>query len=286
MFIAVFTMSNTFSFSVSTATQNAIQTQYNRISSAKRINSAADDAAGSAIASRFTSQINGFNTAIRNAGDGISLGQVADGALSSITENLQRIRELSVQSANGIYNDDDRLNIQKEVDALRSEVDRTLEESAFNSRKLFDGSFEATFQIGPNAGNTVELTIDRLSSDNIGEKTLSENPGDTSGVLLKDLQVTSAQSSQVAIQSIDNVLDSISSLRAEVGAAQNQFESTVSNLRTSEINFSESRSRIEDTDFAKSLSELTANEIREKFQLAMQAKANSNQKQVLDLLNF
>jgi len=286
MFIAVFTMSNTFSFSVSTATQNAIQTQYNRISSAKRINSAADDAAGSAIASRFTSQINGFNTAIRNAGDGISLGQVADGALSSITENLQRIRELSVQSANGIYNDDDRLNIQKEVDALRSEVDRTLEESAFNGRKLFDGSFEATFQIGPNAGNTVELTIDRLSSDNIGEKTLSENPGDTSGVLLKDLQVTSAQSSQVAIQSIDNVLDSISSLRAEVGAAQNQFESTVSNLRTSEINFSESRSRIEDTDFAKSLSELTANEIREKFQLAMQAKANSNQKQVLDLLNF
>lgn len=279
-------MSNTFSFSVSTATQNAIQTQYDRISSAKRINSAADDAAGSAIASRFTSQINGFNTAIRNAGDGISLGQVADGALSSITENLQRIRDLSVQSANGIYNDDDRLNIQKEVDALRSEVDRTLEESAFNGRKLFDGSFEAIFQIGPNAGNTVELTIDRLSSDSIGKKTLSENPGDTSGVLLKDLQVTSAQSSQVAIQSIDNVLDSISSLRAEVGAAQNQFESTVSNLRTSEINFSESRSRIEDTDFAKSLSELTANEIREKFQLAMQAKANSNQKQVLDLLNF
>jgi len=274
------------SFSVTSATQSSIQTQYDRISSAKRVNSAADDAAGSAIATRFTSQVNGFNTAIRNAGDGISLGQVADGALASVTENLQRIRELSVQSSNGIYSDDDRQNIQQEVDALKSEIERTFEDAGFNGRKLFDGSFDAVFQVGPNAGDHLALTIDQLNSESIGEGISSEDPSATTGVLLKDLQVTSFESSQLAIESINNALGTISSLRAEVGAMQNQFESNINNLRTSEINLSESRSRIEDTDFAKTLSELTANEIREKSQIAMQAKANSNQKQVLDLLNF
>lgn len=148
--------------------QSANSTALERLSSGLRINSAKDDAAGLAISTRFTSQVKGLNVAIRNAGDGIALAQTAEGALGSINDNLQRVRELAVQSANATNSDVDREALQAEVDQLVSEITRTSEESDFNGRKLLDGSFSATFQIGANAGQTVDVSIAELTADKLG----------------------------------------------------------------------------------------------------------------------
>lgn len=148
--------------------QSANQTALQRLSSGLRINSAKDDAAGLAISTRFTSQIKGLNVAVRNAGDGIALAQTAEGALGSINENLQRIRELSVQSANATNSDVDRDALQAEVDQLVAEISRTAEETDFNGRKLLDGSFSATFQVGANAGQTLDVSIAELTADKLG----------------------------------------------------------------------------------------------------------------------
>ncbi len=148
--------------------QTANQQALERLSSGLRINSAKDDAAGLAISTRFTSQIRGLNVAIRNAGDGISLAQTAEGALGTMNDNLQRIRELSVQSANATNSDVDREALQAEVDQLIAEVTRTADETDFNGRKLLDGSFEATFQIGANAGQSIDISIAQLTADKLG----------------------------------------------------------------------------------------------------------------------
>lgn len=148
--------------------QSANQTALQRLSSGLRINSAKDDAAGLAISTRFTSQIKGLNVAVRNAGDGIALAQTAEGALGSINENLQRIRELAVQSANATNSDVDRDALQSEVDQLVAEITRTADETDFNGRKLLDGSFSATFQTGANAGQTIDVSIAQLTADKLG----------------------------------------------------------------------------------------------------------------------
>jgi flagellin len=148
--------------------QSANQTSLERLSSGLRINSAKDDAAGLAISTRFNSQIRGLNVAVRNAGDGISLAQTAEGALGSMNDNLQRVRELAVQSANATNSDVDREAIQAEVSQLLSEVSRTAEETDFNGRKLLDGSFSGTFQIGANAGQTLDVSIAELTANKLG----------------------------------------------------------------------------------------------------------------------
>ncbi|WP_119393892.1 flagellin N-terminal helical domain-containing protein [Salinibius halmophilus] len=148
--------------------QSANETALNRLSSGLRINSAKDDAAGLAISTRFESQTKGLAVAIRNAGDGISLSQTAEGALQSMTDGLQRIRELAVQSSNATNSDDDRLALQAEVKQLVSEITRTSEETTFNGRKLFDGDFNGTFQIGANAGQTVDIEIGELTAAKLG----------------------------------------------------------------------------------------------------------------------
>jgi len=148
--------------------QAANQTALQRLSSGLRINSAKDDAAGLAISTRFNSQIRGLNVAVRNAGDGISLAQTAEGALGSMNDNLQRIRELAVQSANATNSDVDREALQSEVSQLLAEVSRTADETDFNGRKLLDGSFNATFQIGANAGQTLQVSISELTADKLG----------------------------------------------------------------------------------------------------------------------
>jgi flagellin len=148
--------------------QSANETALNRLSSGLRINSAKDDAAGLAISTRFDAQTKGLGVAIRNAGDGVSLAQTAEGALGSMTENLQRIRELAVQSANATNSDDDRVALQAEVEQLVAEITRTSEETTFNGRKLLDGSFEGTFQIGADAGQTLDIKIEELTANKLG----------------------------------------------------------------------------------------------------------------------
>jgi flagellin len=153
--------------------QSANKQAMERLSSGMRINSAKDDAAGLSISTRFTSQIKGLNVAVRNAGDGIALSQTAEGALGSINENLQRIRELAVQSANATNSDVDREALQAEVTQLVAEISRTSEETDFNGRKLLDGSFSATFQVGANAGQTVDVSIAKLTADKLGASSQS-----------------------------------------------------------------------------------------------------------------
>jgi flagellin len=174
--------------------QSANQQALQRLSSGLRINSAKDDAAGLAISTRFTSQIKGLNVAVRNAGDGIALAQTAEGALGSINENLQRIRELAVQSANATNSDVDRDALQSEVDQLIAQISTTAEDTDFNGRKLLDGSFSATFQVGANAGQTVDVSISELTVDKLGAS-------DQSGV--------SAQGNANSLQNGDLVINNI-----------------------------------------------------------------------------
>jgi len=153
--------------------QAANSTALERLSSGLRINSAKDDAAGLAISTKFESQTKGLNVAIRNAGDGVSLAQTAEGALGAMTDNLQRVRELAVQSSNATNSDDDRVALQKEVSQLMSEIGRIAEETNFNGKNLLDGSFEGTFQVGANAGNTIDVNISELTVDKLGSSAQS-----------------------------------------------------------------------------------------------------------------
>ena len=171
--------------------QSSNQQALQRLSSGLRINSAKDDAAGLAISTRFTSQIKGLNVAVRNAGDGIALAQTAEGALGSMNDSLQRIRELAVQSSNATNSDVDRDALQSEVDQLVAEITRTSEETDFNGRKLLDGSFSASFQVGANAGQTIDVTIGQLTADKLGVGTANgvSAQGSASGLQNGDLSI-------------------------------------------------------------------------------------------------
>jgi len=209
--------------------QSANQTALQRLSSGLRINSAKDDAAGLAISTRFTSQIKGLNVAVRNAGDGIALAQTAEGALGSINDSLQRIRELAVQSANATNSDVDRDALQAEVDQLVSEISRTADETDFNGRKLLDGSFSATFQVGANAGQTVDVSIAELTADKLGSSQAAglSAQGSDNGLQNGDLIINgvaiSPSNSDDDTASVDN---QAASAIAKVAAINSKYDET------------------------------------------------------------
>ncbi|CAH0231386.1 flagellin [Stenotrophomonas lactitubi] len=382
---------------------NSLATTIQRLSSGLRINSAKDDAAGLAISERFSTQIRGLDVAIRNANDGISLSQVAEGSLSEVGNNLQRIRELAVQSSNATNSSSDRKALQAEVTQLVSEVDRVAKQADFNGTKLLDGSFTSQlFQVGANAGQAIAinsvvnakadslgaasfangytgtaLAADKATADttfsqlqvvvtppggtatsinigdisvksgesisaataaainnklgetgvvasvnagvislasvkdgqtfalaatgpvstvpgavvtdlaNIGLTQNGTNGGTLTGVtssFVKDLDVTTAVGAQKALSIVDKALESVNSVRADLGAIQNRFTSVVANLQTSSENLSASRSRIRDTDFAKETAELTRTQILQQAGTAMLAQANQVPQNVLSLL--
>ncbi len=364
---------------------NSLATTIQRLSSGLRINSAKDDAAGLAISERFGTQIRGTDVAIRNANDGISLAQVAEGSLTEVGNNLQRIRELAVQASNATNSTSDRKALQAEVEQLVSEIDRVAKQSDFNGTKLLDGSFTSQlFQVGANAGqsiainNVVDAKADALGNakfaaastgatitvttelsgvvingaaigtipakDNtadfsaaaaaainskIGETgvyaevvttagtpdthalkltsveadrdlviTGAPVPGFTlstvaaptavaaaaTGKFVKDLNVSTYVGAQQALEIVDKALESVNSVRADLGAIQNRFTSVVANLQTSSENLSASRSRIRDTDFAKETAELTRTQILQQAGTAMLAQANQVPQNVLSLL--
>ncbi|WP_313440348.1 flagellin [Stenotrophomonas sp.] len=382
---------------------NSLATTIQRLSSGLRINSAKDDAAGLAISERFSTQIRGLDVAIRNANDGISLAQVAEGSLSEVGNNLQRIRELAVQASNATNSSSDRKALQAEVTQLVSEVDRVAKQSDFNGTKLLDGSFTSQlFQVGANAGQAIAISsvvnakadalgaanfanafvgtalgTDKAAADttfsqlqvivtppggsattvnigdisvksgesisaataaainnkigetgvlakvnagvislssvkdgqtftlgtagpvstvtgavptdlaNVGLTQSSTNGGTLTGVtstFVKDLDVSSAEGAQKALSIVDKALESVNSVRADLGAIQNRFSSVVANLQTSSENLSASRSRIRDTDFAKETAELTRTQILQQAGTAMLAQANQVPQNVLSLL--
>ncbi|WP_313052020.1 flagellin [Stenotrophomonas cyclobalanopsidis] len=383
----------------------SLATTIQRLSSGSRINSAKDDAAGLAISERFTTQIRGLDVAIRNANDGISLAQVAEGALSEVGNNLQRIRELAVQASNATNSSSDRRALQAEVTQLISEVDRVAKQSDFNGTKLLDGSFTSQlFQVGANAGqaiainnvvdakadtlgaatfanvyDTQAIAADKATADTtfsglqisitpqgaaaattikiadftvkagesitaataaavnsrLGETgvmakldagkislhsatagqtfALSVNATPTTGATavdatfaniglqqiaagtggtlngatarhVEDLNVSTVEGAQQALSIVDKALESVNSVRADLGAIQNRFTSVVANLQTSSENLSASRSRIRDTDFAKETAELTRTQILQQAGTAMLAQANQVPQNVLSLL--
>jgi flagellin len=381
------------------ASSSSMATTIQRLSSGLRINSAKDDAAGLAISERFTTQIRGLDVASRNANDGISLAQTAEGAMVEIGNNLQRIRELSVQSANATNSDTDRDALNSEVSQLLSEIDRVANQTSFNGTKLLDGSFSgALFQVGADTGQTiginsiVDANVDTLgkagfaasrssagvtgtatasgtiSGMSISFKTAAGKAttvnladvkiasGDTAadvnkkvaaaindkldqtgmyasidatsgqvkleslkagqdftslaagtiaggtGIVagfagytastaaagtsntLEDLDISTFEGAQKALEIVDKALTSVNSSRADMGAVQNRFTSTIANLSSTSENLSASRSRIQDTDYAKETAELTRTQILQQAGTAMLAQAKSVPQNVLSLL--
>lgn len=247
----------------------ALSSAMERLSTGKRINSAKDDAAGLAIASSMTSQIRGMSQAIRNANDGISMAQTADGALNEVTNMLQRIRELAVQSASATYSDDDRANLDVEVQALSEQITEILDNTKFNGVTLF-GTASVAVQVGADASTTVDLDFTKPTVT-IGDVTSAAN----ANTLLGD--ATAAGSVAAALKNVNET-------RASLGASQSRLQSVVTNLTSNVTNLSDARSRIEDTDFSTETAALAKAQILSQASTAMLAQANQSQQSVLQLL--
>jgi flagellin len=241
-----------------------------RLSSGLRINSAKDDAAGLAISERMTAQIRGYNQAIRNAGDGTSLVQTAEGGLEAITNSLQRMRELAVQGANDTYGTGDRAALQLEVDALADEIVRVASQTSFNGQALLDGSLAGVIQVGAGASASDRVTIPGI----MNMEDILEGPTDLS----------TAANAASALGVVDTAIGYVTSARASLGATINRFEQVIDNLRVSVENLSASRSRIQDADFAAETAALTRAQILQQSGTAVLSQANMIPQNVLSLL--
>ncbi len=250
---------------------NDLQTSFERLSSGKRINSAADDAAGLQIGSRLESQVNGLNQGARNANDGISLAQTAEGALDETTNMLQRMRVLSIQSANGSNSDADRVALDKEFGQLKEEITRVSTDTTFAGEELLNGTYNADIQVGADSGQTINLTI----SQDMGAAALG---------LTATVTVSSAGGAQAAISKLDSVLATVTDTRAELGAKQNRFSSTIRNITNISENVSASKSRIMDTDFAAESAQLAQTQVQQQAASSMLSQANQSSQVALSLL--
>ena len=254
-----------------------LNTSFERLSSGFRINSASDDAAGLQISDRLTSQVQGLNQAVRNANDAISLSQTAEGALSEVTTSLQRIRTLAVQSQNGINSSSDRLALQKEVSALRTEISRIATDTQFGNVNILDGNFSAKFLVGANAGQTISVN---LSSTNLG----SISGFSATGLGITTNSVATAGGASALLSDVDAAISGIGAVRADLGALQNRFQSTIRNLSNISENLSSARSQIRDTDFAAETAELTRNQIIQQASVSVLSQANQRPQTALSLL--
>jgi len=256
-----------------TTSQASLATSLQRLSSGLRINSAKDDAAGLAISERLNSQIKGFNVAIRNANDAISMMQVADGGAAQISDNLQRMRELAVQSANGTLNSGDRTNLSVEFNALSAEVSRLGEATTFNSVNLLNSGSTLTFQVGAGTTTNDQITV---STVDLRASTLSLDSG--------SVGISAASSALAAITNLDSGINTLTTSRARFGAALNRTTAVISSLQISVENQSAARGRIVDADFASETANLSRSQILQQAGTAMLAQANSLPQQVLSLL--
>jgi len=329
--------------------QNALQTSMERLSSGLRINSAKDDAAGQAIANRMSSQITGLAQAQRNANDGISVAQTAEGALNQINDNVQRIRELTVQAQNGTNSPDDLQSIQDEINQRTSEIDRISSETNFNGVKVLAENQSIAIQVGANDGESISVNLKEMTTETLGlsgldvknlPKTVTATDLATSGGTTLDIQasgggalagasvvqvtsggsavdyirtadgeyfaatvsddgntVTVTASGSTALTAdaasaagltpladIDSALKNVDSLRSDLGAVQNRFESAITNLGTNETNLSAARSRIEDADYAVEVANMTRAQILQQAGTSVLAQANQIPQNVLSLL--
>ena len=260
-------------------TGNNLSTAFERLSSGFRINSAADDAAGLQITDRMTSQVQGLNQAVRNANDGISLAQTAEGAMQETTTALQRIRTLAIQSQNGINSSADRVALQKEVSALRTEISRISTTTQFAGVNVLSGDFSARFLVGANAGQTISVN---LSSNTLARAGVSGFSATGLGITTDNVLTESSASS--LLTAVDSAISAIGGLRADLGALQNRFQSTIRNLSNISENVSAARSRIKDADFATETAELSRNQILQQASTTILAQANQRPQAALSLL--
>ncbi|MBS0505007.1 MAG: flagellin FliC [Proteobacteria bacterium] len=254
----------------------SLQSAMERLSTGKRINSAKDDAAGLAISSTMTASIRGMSQAIRNANDGISFAQTAEGALAEVSNMLQRIRELAVQSSSGTYSDNDRTNLNTEVTELKSQITNILATTEFNGTRIFNSAASGTtytaqagsvsIQVGANNGDSINLTFTSLSD------------------LASGTAVDTKANAQTALTNVDTTLKAVNTTRASLGAGQSRLSSVVNNLSQNVTNLSDARSRIEDTDFSAETTNLAKAQILTQAATAMLAQANQSQQNVLSLL--
>ncbi len=250
---------------------NRIALTEQRISGGQRINSASDDAAGLVIRNRIDARAGGFNQAIRNAGDGISLTQTTEGSLSGVNDALSRINELSLQSANGILNDSDRQSLQKEVDSLVEGINSMIDNTQFNGRTILNDDSPQNFAIDPNAAELLAVEGTDLSD-------LQDQ--------LNNIDIGTQAGAQAAIDVTAKVSEEVTAERARVGAVQNRFETTINSLQIGQISEQATRSRISDADIAKESSERAQELVRRDAGLAIIAQANSNADSVLQLLSL
>ncbi|WP_105168808.1 flagellin N-terminal helical domain-containing protein [Pseudoalteromonas sp. T1lg23B] len=296
----------------------SLDTSFKRLSSGFRINSAKDDAAGMQISNRLTGQINGLNQGVRNANDGISLAQTAEGALDETTSMFQRIRTLAQQAANGSNTDEDRLAIQEEIRSLSSEVNRVAADTTFGGQNLLDGTYDANFQVGADAIQTIGFsmqnvggTANSLTADNgftlsgiagiassVTGASLSAVAGTISNVVgasadsasfsgvftASGISVSSQANAQAVLAGMDQLIAVVDKKRAELGAVQNRFQSTIRNQSNVSENLESARSRIKDTDFAQETAMLTKMQILQQASSSILSQANQRPQVALSLL--
>ena len=244
---------------ISSVSNYSTYRNYQALSSGKRVNSAADDAAGLAISQKLQSQSNGYDVGYRNAGTSQDMLKTADGALGSITDNLQRIRELSVQAANGLYTDADRGAIQKELDQLKQSISDTASQTQFNTKNLLDGTMgNSHVAAGPN-GNGMEIQMPNATLKALG---------------IEDYDVSSGN---FDISVIDDALDKVNSARSGIGASSNRLDSVMAYNANASYNLTASQSRIEDLDYPKAVSDMKRNDLLRTFQMMMQRKMMENE---------
>jgi flagellin len=248
---------------------NALSKNLEKLSSGYKVNRAGDDAAGLAISEKMRAQMRGLETAQKNANDGISVIQTAEGALTEVHSMLNRMVELSTQAANGIYGSIERENLQKEVDSLNDEIDRIAANTDFNGTMLLDGTLDMTLQVGDTAGQTISVESAGMASTDLGVDAV-----DLSGV-------AEANSS---IQTVKDAINTVSTQRATFGALQNRLEHTIANLGVTTENITAAESRIRDTDMAKEMMDYTKNNILVQSAQSMLAQANMVPQGVLQLL--
>lgn len=246
-------------------TSSAMSTALQRLSSGLRINSAKDDAAGLAISERFTAQIRGLNQGARNAADAISLAQTAEGALQEITTNVQRIRELAVQSVNATNGTDDRAALDTEVQQLISEIDRVADTKFNGTAVVGTGAGTFKFQVGADSGDTISVTTTSVK-----------------GSLTGDIKTSATANTMIG--SADTYLKTLNTARSNLGAVQNRFESVIRNTQNMAENLSAARGRIVDADFAAETAAMTRAQILQQAGVAMLSQANSVPQNVLSLL--
>ncbi|MEJ5113085.1 flagellin N-terminal helical domain-containing protein [Erwinia billingiae] len=298
--------------------QSSLGTAIERLSSGLRINSAKDDAAGQAIANRFTSNINGLTVAARNANDGISLAQTAEGALSEINNNLQRVRDLTVQAQNSSNSASDIDSIQSEVNQRMQEIDRVTTQTDFNGKKILNNQTDASkdykFQVGSKDAETISIGIDSAAGWNLASAKTDGTTANVTGTTyantaaatdLKDVdgntgnrkvdavgfdvisgKVSGATASTTGkpLEDIDAAIKAVDTQRSSLGASQNRFESTITNLNNTTNNLSAARSRIQDSDYATEVSNMSRAQILQQAGTSVLAQANQVPQSMLSLL--